>query len=65
MNIKNVVKSQSLRHWLLRFFFWIPDNIMLPFQYYLILKRWPDMRNPRRFTEKFNAISLNIIIQKC
>lgn len=55
MNIKKIVKSQTFRHRLLRLFSWLPDRIMLPLQYYLILHRWPDMRHPKRFTEKIQC----------
>lgn len=51
MNIKNLIKSQQVRHSILKCFTWIPDRIMLPLQYWLILKRWPNLNNPKRFTE--------------
>lgn len=51
MNIKSLVKSQRIRHAILKCFCWVPDCIMLPFQYRLILKHWPNMKNPKRYTE--------------
>ena len=68
MNIKKIIKSQSARHSILKFFSWLPDRIMLPLQYYLILKRWPDMKNPQRFTEKlqcYKAFYRNDVMLDC
>lgn len=55
MDIKRIIRNQTLRHNLLRMFSWIPDRIMLPLQYFLILHRWPNMNNPKRFTEKIQC----------
>ena len=55
MNIKTIVKNQRVRHRLLRMFSWLPDRIMLPLQYYLILHRWPNLKYPKRFTEKIQC----------
>lgn len=55
MNVKKILRSQTLRHRLLRFFSWLPDRVMLPIQYFLILHRWPNMKNPKRFTEKIQC----------
>lgn len=55
MNIKSIIGSQKTRHTLLKAFSWVPNRVMLPFQYYLILHRWPDMKNPQRFTEKLQC----------
>lgn len=30
---------------------WLPDRIMLSLQYYIIMHRWPNLKNPKRFTE--------------
>lgn len=30
---------------------WLPDRIMLSLQYYILMHRWPDLKNPKRFTE--------------
>lgn len=68
MNIKSIIGSQKMRHALLKAFAWVPDRIMLPFQYYLILKRWPDMKNPQRFTEKlqcYKAFYRNDVMLDC
>lgn len=51
MNIKNLVRSQEVRHSILKSVSWIPDKIMLPLQYFLLLHRWPNLKNPTRFSE--------------
>lgn len=51
MNIKNIIKSQKVRHQLMRLGKYLPDNIMLSLQYRLLLGRWPNLKNPQRFTE--------------
>lgn len=51
MNIKNLISSQRIRHKILKCFFWVPDRIMVPIQYWIILKRWPNLKNPKRFSE--------------
>lgn len=55
MDIKKVIRKQSTRHFLLKLFFWIPDKLMLKLQYFLILHRLPDMKHPKRFTEKIQC----------
>lgn len=51
MNIKNIIRSQRVRHLLMKSCAWLPDRIMLPLQYYMLLHRWPDLKHPKRFTE--------------
>lgn len=51
MNIKSLVKSQRVRHLIMRTFKWVPDSVMLRLQYYILLRRWPNLKHPRRFTE--------------
>ena len=51
MDIKRIVKSQKLRHRLMRLGSFLPDRIMLPLQYRVLLKRWPNLKDPKRFTE--------------
>ena len=68
MNIKDIVKSQALRHTILRSLSWLPDTVMLPLQYYLILHRRLNMKNPVRFTEKiqcYKAFYRNPEMLKC
>lgn len=68
MNIKNIVKSQAVRHKLLKLFSWLPDRIMLPMQYYMILHRRLNLKSPERFTEKiqcYKAFYRNEEMLKC
>lgn len=51
MNIKRFV-SHDVRRKLLLAFSWVPDSIMLRFQYWLILHRWPNFKNPKGLNEK-------------
>lgn len=68
MNIKNLVKSQSVRHIILKSLFWIPDKTMLSLQYRAILHRRLNWRNPQRFTEKiqlYKALYRNPLMLEC
>lgn len=51
MDIKKIIKSQKVRHQIMRLGRFLPDRIMLPLQYKLLLHRWPDIDEPKRFTE--------------
>lgn len=51
MNIKKIVKSQSLRHKIMRLGKFIPDRIMLSLQYFVLLGHWPNLRHPQKFSE--------------
>lgn len=59
MNIKKIVKSQKLRHRLMRLGAFLPDRVMLPLQYKILLKRWPNLQNPKRFTEWIQYYKMN------
>lgn len=68
MNIKDIVKSQRIRHLMMKSMNWVPDRIMLPFQYWLILHRWPNLAEPKRFTEWIQYYKMNYrnpILPKC
>ena len=56
---KSVIKSRKTRQRMLRFFDWVPDRVVVPMQYRIKLGRLPDLRNPRRFTEKLCWYKLN------
>ena len=58
MNYKNIIKSREFRIYLLTFLNWIPDCIMLRFQYWLQTKRKLNLKNPKRFTEKLQLYKL-------
>lgn len=65
---KKILKSQSLRFKILDMLSWIPDNIMLKIQYKLKLNRWPNLKNPQRYTEKLQCYKMkyrNEIMHKC
>ncbi|MBD5274661.1 MAG: carbonic anhydrase [Bacteroides sp.] len=51
MNIKHIIRSQKLRHRIMRLGKFLPDSIMISLQYRIILGRWPNLKNPKRFTE--------------
>lgn len=51
MNIKKIIPSQKIRHRIMRLGSFIPDSIMLRLQYWILLKRLPDLNNPTRFSE--------------
>lgn len=52
MNYKKLFKSRETRFKILKAFNWLPDSIMVRLQYFIYLSRWPNLRNPQRFTEK-------------
>lgn len=51
MDIKKIVKSQTIRHKVLKSLGWVPNWLMVRLQYRVILHRWPNLNSPRRFTE--------------
>lgn len=51
MDIKKLIRSQRVRHKLMYLGRFIPDLIMITLQYRLLLKRWPNLKSPKRFTE--------------
>lgn len=59
MNYKRFFKSQSLRHKILKMLSFIPDKTMLNLQYKIKFGRWPDLKNPKRYTEKIQLYKLN------
>lgn len=52
MNYKKIFKSRDTRFKILKALNWVPDCIMVRLQYYIYISRWPNLRNPQRFTEK-------------
>ena len=52
MNYKKVFKNQQLRFAILRLFSFIPDPIMLKWQYRIKMGHKLNFKNPQRFTEK-------------
>ena len=58
-NYKNIIKSQSLRFFILRLFSFVPDKIMLKVQYWVKFGRRLNLQNPKRFTEHIQLYKIN------
>lgn len=52
INYKKLIKSRSVRHKILKVLSFIPDKTMVKIQYWIKLGRWPDLKNPKLYTEK-------------
>lgn len=68
MNYKKILKSQDLRFRILGMLKWVPDSVMLRLQYKIKLGRWPNLKNPKRWTEKLQTYKMvyrNPILHKC
>lgn len=46
---------RSLKYTLARLLAFLPDGLMLRLQYFVKLRRWPNLRNPQRFSEKMQC----------
>lgn len=67
MNKKNV-NAQQIRFKILQSLSWVPDSVMLPLQYWIKLKRWPDLKHPQRYTEKLQVYKMkyrNPVMTQC
>ena len=58
MDYKKIIKSQQLRFKILETLKWVPDSWMLPLQYKIKLGRWPNMKTPKRWTEKLQLYKM-------
>lgn len=61
-------KQQQLRFKILQTLGWVPDSVMLPLQYWIKLKRWPNLKNPQRYTEKLQVYKMkyrNPLMTQC
>ncbi|MDE6498670.1 MAG: carbonic anhydrase [Muribaculaceae bacterium] len=68
MQIKKIIRSQKLRHRLMKLGGFLPDSVMLPLQYRLLLGRWPHLKNPTRFTEYIQLYKMyyhNPVLLEC
>ena len=68
MDYKRIIKSQPLRFAILRFLSFVPDAIMLTFQYRIKFGRWPNLKHPKRFTEKLQLYKMkyrNPVMHQC
>ena len=55
---KNIIRSKNLRLKILKYLRVIPDSIMVRIQYRIKLGFWPDLKHPKRFTEKIQLYKL-------
>lgn len=65
---KRIFRSAKLRQKILRFLVFVPDKWMLSIQYKIKLGRWPNLKNPERFTEKLQCYKMyyrNPILSQC
>lgn len=58
MDYKKIIKSRDLRFRILKGLEWIPDKAMVSVQYFIKMGEWPNLRNPRRFSEKIQWYKL-------
>ncbi len=58
MDYKKIIKKRSLRLKLLRTLSFVPDRLMLKFQYRIKTGRKLDLKNPKRYTEKIQWYKL-------
>lgn len=68
MNYKKIFNSRSFRQKFLKMFSFIPDKPMLKLQYFIKFDRWPNLKNPTRYTEKILLYKLyyrNPIMHTC
>lgn len=59
MNYKKIIRSQQLRFKILHLLDWVPDSVMLRIQYRMKMDFWPDLKHPKRFTEKLQLYKMN------
>src|SRR5690606_38263840 len=65
---KKIIKSRKIRVMILKLLKFIPNKMMLKMQYKIKLKRWPNFKNPTRFTEKIQVYKLsyrNLLLKQC
>lgn len=59
MDYKKLIKSRKLRIQILHMLDFIPDRWMVSLQYRIKLGRWPNLKNPQRYSEKLQWYKLN------
>ena len=65
---KKIIPSKNLRFKILNMLSFVPDKMMLRIQYFIKLKRWLNLKNPKRYTEKIQWYKLyyrNPLMVKC
>ena len=68
MNYKKIISSQQLRFKILHLLDWVPDSVMLRIQYRMKMGFWPDIKHPKRFTEKLQLYKMhyrNPVMPQC
>jgi len=58
MNYKNIIKKQETRFKILHYLRFIPDKLMIKLQYFIKLKKIPDLKKPKTFNEKLQWYKL-------
>lgn len=58
MNYKAIFKSKALRFKILKALSFVPDRVMLSIQYWIKFGRLPNLRNPKKFTEKIQLYKM-------
>ena len=58
MNYKTFIKDQKLRFKILHFFKFLPDAFITKVQYFIKTRRFLNLKNPKRFTEKIQFYKL-------
>lgn len=68
IDYKKIIRNKSLRIALLKALKWVPDTTMLKFQYYLKFGFFPNLKTPKRYSEKMQLYKLryrNPILSQC
>ena len=55
---KKIIKNQKTRLAILKLLSFVPDRFMLAIQYRIKLGRWPNFKNPKRYTEKLQVYKM-------
>lgn len=58
MDYKKIIKSQGAIFMILNLLKWVPDKWMLPLQYKIKMGRWPNLKHPKRWTEKLQSYKM-------
>lgn len=68
MDYKKIIKRKEVRFTMLRMLSFVPDGLMVRLQYYIKLRRWPNLKHPTRFSEKLQCYKLryhNPLLGQC
>lgn len=68
MDYKKIFKKEKTRYAILNFFGFVPDNMMIKLQYLIKTGRKPDLRSPKRYSEKLQKYKLgfrNPLMAEC